>query len=248
MNWKFINRILILIVLMEIIICILIIGTEGSQLGQEQQDTKSKFIFDTEFMASNDSENQKNEIDQIAEDISPLVTEEENNESNIEIENNENEIEANKSAITSEKNEIKNSISSSDSENSISDLDVGENSIEEELINLATSEGNIINNCQITYYCAEQYEHICNAGYPYTTATGTTPTPNHTCAVDPNIIPYNSIVFVKWADGKIGIYIAEDCGGSINGNKIDILVATHSEALENGIQNATVYWVLPEEK
>ena len=92
---------------MEIIICILIIGTEGSQLGQEQQDTKSKFIFDTEFMASNDSENQKNEIDQIAEDIRPLVTEEENNDSNIEIENNENEIEANKPTITNEKNRFR---------------------------------------------------------------------------------------------------------------------------------------------
>lgn len=44
-------------------------------------------------------------------------------------------------------------------------------------------------------------------------------TPNHTIAVDPDVIPYGSKVMV---DGTI--YIAEDCGSSVSGNIVDIYV------------------------
>ena len=80
-----------------------------------------------------------------------------------------------------------------------------------------------------TAYCAENYPHICNNGNASTTSTGTKPTPGRTIAVDPNVIPYGAEVII---DGHT--YIAEDCGGAIKGNRIDILFATHDEALSWG--------------
>ena len=37
------------------------------------------------------------------------------------------------------------------------------------------------------------------------------------------------------------MFIAEDTGGAINGNKIDIAVSTHERANELGVQYANVY-------
>ncbi|MGN1026019.1 MAG: 3D domain-containing protein, partial [Faecousia sp.] len=99
--------------------------------------------------------------------------------------------------------------------------------------------GGQIGKFKITYYCCEKYPHICNAGPPYKTATGTTPTAGRTIAVDPNVIPLGTHVII---DGKE--YIAEDTGGSIESYRIDICVKTHEEALEKGTRRAVpVYHV-----
>lgn len=100
-----------------------------------------------------------------------------------------------------------------------------------------------IGNFKITHYC------ICskccgksssNPSYGIT-ATGTRATPGRTIAVDPKKIPYGSKVVVS-GDGHT--YTAEDCGGAIKGNKIDILVSSHSEAMSKGvIYNVPVYIV-----
>lgn len=89
--------------------------------------------------------------------------------------------------------------------------------------------------CKLTAYCCENYPHICNNGDATNTATMTTPTPGRTIAVDPTVIPYGSEVVINGHT-----YIAEDCGGAVKGNRIDILFATHQEALEFGIQYADV--------
>lgn len=94
--------------------------------------------------------------------------------------------------------------------------------------------------CKITAYCKENYPHICNDGNSSVTATGTKPTPGRTIAVDPSIIPYGSEVIIN---GHSYSYIAEDCGGAVKGNRIDILFATHQEALEFGIQYANVSYI-----
>lgn len=88
---------------------------------------------------------------------------------------------------------------------------------------------------KITHYCCEKYPHICNAGPPYKTATGTTPHVGG-CAVDPKKIPLGS--YIKINDV---VYHAEDTGGAINGNRIDIVVGTHKEALAKGTYKAQVY-------
>ena len=67
------------------------------------------------------------------------------------------------------------------------------------------------------------------------TATGTKATEGRTIAVDPDKIPYGTEVII---DGQI--YIAEDCGGAIKGNKIDIYFESHEEALEWGRQEKEV--------
>lgn len=114
--------------------------------------------------------------------------------------------------------------------------DNGTETIYDDRITEIRSELQSLGEFTITYYCRENFPHICNNGDASNTATGTVPTPNRTVAVDPEIIPYGTAVVIN---GKT--YIAEDCGGAINGNRIDILVDTHEEALAKGIETAEVY-------
>lgn len=93
-----------------------------------------------------------------------------------------------------------------------------------------------IGECTITYYCCEAYEHICGTGTGLT-ATGIPVAPGMV-AVDPDVIPLGSTVIIEGRE-----YLAADTGGAIKGNRIDIAVETHQEALELGIRTATV-WVV----
>lgn len=68
------------------------------------------------------------------------------------------------------------------------------------------------------------------------TASGTRATAGRTIAVDRNVIPLGTEVVIN---GRT--YIAEDVGGAIKENRIDIYFDTHEEALEFGVQYATVY-------
>ena len=61
------------------------------------------------------------------------------------------------------------------------------------------------------------------------TATGTQATAGRTIAVDPSVIPYGTHVII---DGVT--YVAEDCGGAVKGNDVDIFFDTHEEALQFG--------------
>jgi len=72
-------------------------------------------------------------------------------------------------------------------------------------------------------------------------------------AVDPDIIPYGSYVFIKadWnRDGYIceKMFIAGDCGGDIKGQRIDVYFSSKTEAEKFGIQGCPVKVMLPEEK
>ena len=87
---------------------------------------------------------------------------------------------------------------------------------------------------KITYYCCEPYEHICGDGDGLT-ATGIPVAPG-IVAVDPEVIPYGTTVVI---DGEE--YLAADCGGGIKGDRIDIAVPTHQEALELGVQYKEVF-------
>lgn len=89
---------------------------------------------------------------------------------------------------------------------------------------------------EVTAYCCENYPHICNNGDATTTATGTTPTAGRTIAVDPSIIPLNTEVIINGHT-----YIAEDTGGNIKGNRIDIVFETHEEALNFGRRTLEIF-------
>ena len=68
------------------------------------------------------------------------------------------------------------------------------------------------------------------------TATGTEAMQGRTIAVDPDVIPYGTEVFINGHS-----FIAEDCGGLIEGNKIDISFNSHDDALKWGVQEFEVY-------
>ena len=70
------------------------------------------------------------------------------------------------------------------------------------------------------------------------TATGTKPTSGRTIAVDPTVIPYGTRIYIPEFDKT---FIAEDCGGGIKGNKIDIYMNTKEECINWGVRNITLY-------
>jgi 3D (Asp-Asp-Asp) domain-containing protein len=73
------------------------------------------------------------------------------------------------------------------------------------------------------------------------TATGMTATEGRTVAVDPRVIPYGSTVTLYYEDGTVHTYTAEDCGGAIKGNRIDVFFDSHEDARAFGVQSAMVY-------
>ena len=80
---------------------------------------------------------------------------------------------------------------------------------------------------EITHFCF--CEICCGKWSDGITASGTTATENRTIAVDPNVIPIGTEVVI---DGQV--YIAEDTGSAITGNRIDVFVASHDEAINRG--------------
>lgn len=90
---------------------------------------------------------------------------------------------------------------------------------------------------ELTSYCS--CSKCCGGGANALTASGARVQANHTIAVDPNVIPLGSTVYI---DG-FGTYVAEDTGGAIKNNKIDIYFPSHEEAIRFGVQYAKVYLV-----
>lgn len=64
-------------------------------------------------------------------------------------------------------------------------------------------------------------------------------------AVDPKVIPYGTRMYIVTNDGQYiyGIAVAEDCGGSIKGNRVDLYFDTTDECWTFGIRDATVYFL-----
>ena len=87
---------------------------------------------------------------------------------------------------------------------------------------------------KLTAYCA--CVKCCGKWANSLTATGTVPTQGRTIAVDPKVIPYGTQVVING-----NTYVAEDCGGAIKGNRIDIFFDNHSEALQFGVRHEDVY-------
>ena len=75
------------------------------------------------------------------------------------------------------------------------------------------------------------------------TATGTVATEGRTVAVDPNVIPYGTTIEVIYADGSSARYVAEDCGGAIKAQRLDVFFADHQTAREYGVRTAYVFLV-----
>lgn len=81
---------------------------------------------------------------------------------------------------------------------------------------------------KITAYCPC---HECSGEYGRQTATGHMARSGHTIAVDPDVVPYGTHVKINGVE-----YVAEDCGGAVKGNTIDIFFDTHAETEQFGVQ------------
>lgn len=88
---------------------------------------------------------------------------------------------------------------------------------------------------KITHYC--NCSICCGRWSGGPTASGTMPTPDHTIAVDPHVIPLGTSVLIDGVE-----YFAEDTGSAIKGNRIDIYCDSHQEALDRGTYMATARW------
>ena len=76
------------------------------------------------------------------------------------------------------------------------------------------------------------YDAGCNG----ITATGTT-AKKGVIAVDPSVIPLGTRVYIP----GYGVAVAEDTGGAIKGNRVDVCYMTKNEAFSWGVRNVPVY-------
>lgn len=77
----------------------------------------------------------------------------------------------------------------------------------------------------LTCYCPCE---LCSEGWDHKTATGAYATEFRTVAVDPDVISYGTHLLINGFE-----FIAEDCGGAIDGNHIDIFREHHEDCFED---------------
>ena len=100
----------------------------------------------------------------------------------------------------------------------------------------------------LTYSKTEQFVATAyskyNEGCDDYTATGTRVRVG-VVAVDPTVVPYGTRMFIVSNDGKYvyGVATAEDCGGSIKGNRLDLYMDTDPECFAFGRRDCTVYFL-----
>ncbi|GGG08146.1 hypothetical protein GCM10010912_60940 [Paenibacillus albidus] len=93
----------------------------------------------------------------------------------------------------------------------------------------------VIKNVSMTAYSSEE------PGIGTRTASGTRVTEGRTIAVDPNVIPMGWWVYIE----GLGFRRAEDTGGAIKGNKVDIYYDSLSHARNFGRKSRTIYVIGP---
>ena len=111
------------------------------------------------------------------------------------------------------------------------------------------AKGTRLDDVKITHYCI--CKKCCGKDPDHPaygiTASGKRATPGVTMAVDPKVIPLGSDILVDYGDGDIQAYIAQDTGGGIKGNRLDLCVEDHQTAINLGVRTATVWFIPPEE-
>jgi 3D (Asp-Asp-Asp) domain-containing protein len=93
---------------------------------------------------------------------------------------------------------------------------------------------------------ATAYVALCDTGCSGITKTGidvrntTTHEGKRVIAVDPSVIPLDTTVDIRLADGTTLEATAQDTGGAIRGNRLDLLVSTEDRAWQFGRQPVEV--------
>ena len=108
---------------------------------------------------------------------------------------------------------------------------------------IVTTSGEVLSYSKKAKFTATAYTKT-DAGCNDITATGTQVRVG-TVAVDPKVIPYGTRMFIVTNDGSYiyGIGTAEDCGGAINGNRLDLYFDTKDECWQFGVRSCTVYFL-----
>ena len=88
---------------------------------------------------------------------------------------------------------------------------------------------------KITYYCSCSK---CSGPWGNKTATGTHCEEGRTVAVDPNVIAYGTKILI----GN-HVYVAEDCGGGVVGDHIDIYIDDHDLTEELGVKYKDIWLI-----
>ena len=105
------------------------------------------------------------------------------------------------------------------------------------------TKGDLIGTFKSTFYSPSASS---NGGYTVT-ATGAPLIIGQTLAVDPDLIPLGSWVYLEFSDARLqglnGVYHATDTGGAINGYRVDVLVASNSLANSYGVGSVKIYTV-----
>jgi len=92
-----------------------------------------------------------------------------------------------------------------------------------------------LGNFRLTAYCPC---YSCSEGWGRHTSSGALAVSNHTVAVDRRVIPIGSRLMINGT-----VYTAEDVGGGVRGNHIDIFFDSHAQTRQFGSQTAEVYLV-----
>lgn len=74
------------------------------------------------------------------------------------------------------------------------------------------------------------------------TASGREAVPYVSVAVDRKLIPLGSTVYIDYGDGVVHEFRADDVGGGVKGEHIDVCYPDHQSALVHGVKTARVWW------
>ena len=113
---------------------------------------------------------------------------------------------------------------------------IGENTI-------TTASGEVLTYTHTMVVEATAYTKT-DAGCDDWTATGTLARYG-AIAVDPSVIPYGTRMYIVSNDGQViyGYATAEDCGGAINGTRVDLYYDTYEECIQFGRRSCTIYFL-----
>ncbi len=103
--------------------------------------------------------------------------------------------------------------------------------------------GEVLTYTRTAQFIATGYSQY-NEGCDEITATGSHVRPG-VVAVDPTVIPYGTRMFIVSNDGAYiyGVSTAEDCGGAIKNNRLDLYFETDPEFFQFGVRDCTVYFL-----
>ena len=108
---------------------------------------------------------------------------------------------------------------------------VAEEPQEPELVSIGT----------FTVYAYCPCEKCCGQWSGGPTASGVMPEEGRTVAADWDVLPAGTEIYIE----GVGWRTVEDTGSGINGNKLDLYMDSHQDALEWGVQEVEVFVTAP---